>query len=503
MEKQITELKKLLAEVVDLQRAASVLAWEQQTYMPPGGTAARAEQLATLEGLAHRLFVTDEIGALLAVLRQTADDWDYDSDEASLVRFISRKYERERRIPSELVADIARTTALAQETWVRARQAADYPMFKPHLQKVLTLRRQQAECLAPYEHIYDPLLDEYEPEMKTAEVRAMFAAIKDELIELVHDISARADAVSDEMLHGDFDIEMQRAFGLQVAQKFGYDLERGRQDEAPHPFCSSFSSDDVRITTRFDSSYLPSALFGTLHEAGHALYEQGVAPGLARSGLDTGISLGVHESQSRLWENLVGRSRPFWQHFFPQLQAAFPGALGAADVEAFYRAINLSKPSLIRVEADEVTYDLHIIIRFELELDLLTGALQLDELPAAWNDKYEHYLGVRPENDAEGVMQDIHWSIGAIGYFATYSIGNLISVQLLNSAREALPNLDVDIAAGEFGALLSWLRENIHRHGSKFTPRELVKRVTGGEMDSRPYMHYLREKYSDIYALRT
>lgn len=501
MEQQLQTLKTLLAPVVDLQRAASVLAWEQQTYMPSGGAAARAEQLATLEGLAHRMFVTDEIGALLADLNATADDLDYDSDGASLLRFISRNYEHKRRIPSELVAELARTTALAQATWVQARQCADYAMFKPHLQKVLALRRDQAECLAPYEHIYDPLLDEYEPDIKTSEVREIFLSIKDELIDLVRAISARADAVNDEPLYGDFDIDQQRAFGLEIAQKFGYDLKRGRLDEAPHPFCTTFSSDDVRITTRFDNSFLPSALFSTMHETGHALYEQGVSPELARSGLDSGISLGIHESQSRMWENLVGRSRPFWRHFFPKLQDTFPEALGAVDVEGFYRAINLSKPSLIRVEADEVTYNLHIMIRFELELDLLTGALHLDDLPTAWNDKYQSYLGVVPQNDSEGVLQDIHWSMGAIGYFATYSIGNLLSVQLLNSAREALPSLDADILAGEFGELLQWLRDNIHCHGSKFTPRELVQRVTGGRLDSRPYMRYLREKYSDIYGL--
>jgi carboxypeptidase Taq len=355
--------------------------------------------------------------------------------------------------------------------------------------------------MAPYEHIYDPLLDEYEPEMKTTEVRAMFAEIKDELIELVNAINARNDRVSDEALYGDFDIHRQREFGLEVVRKFGYDLERGRQDEAPHPFCTNFSSDDVRITTRFDRKFLPSALFGTLHEAGHALYEQGVAPELARSGMDTGISLGVHESQSRLWENLVGRSRPFWQYFFPKLRAVFPSALAMVDMESFYRAINRSKPSLIRVEADEVTYNLHIIIRFELELDLLTGVLRLEELPEAWNEKYQCYLGVCPDNDADGVLQDIHWSIGAIGYFATYSIGNLLSVQLLNSARQALPNLDADISSGEFDALLGWLHHNIHRHGSKFTPRELIQRITGGAMLARPYLDYLREKYSDIYDL--
>ena len=501
MEKGIQKLKGLLAEVVDLQRSAAVLAWEQQTYMPPGGASARAEQLATLGGLAHRMFVTDEIGGLLAELEQSAGDWGYDSDEACLLRFIKRRYERERRIPTDLVAELARTTAIAQEVWVQARKAADYPMFKPYLRDVLSLRRQQAECLAPYDHIYDPLLDEYEPEMKTAEVRAMFASIKDDLVELVGTISERADAVRDEALHGDFDIERQRVFGLEVAQKFGYDLERGRQDEAPHPFCTHFSSDDVRITTRFDPTFLPSALFGTLHETGHALYEQGVDPRLARSGMDTGISLGGHESQSRLCENLIGRSRPFWRYFFPQLQAVFPDALANLDLESFYRAINRSAPSLIRVEADEVTYNLHVIIRFELELDLLTGMLDIDELPGAWNEKYQRYLGISPENDAEGVLQDIHWSMGAIGYFATYSIGNLLSVQLFNCAREALPNLDADIAAGDFDSLLGWLRDNIHHHGSKFTPRELVQRVTGGDMDARPYMAYLREKYSDIYDL--
>ena len=498
---KLQTLKMRLAEVVDLQRSAALLSWEQQTYMPPGGAKARAEQLATLQGLAHRLFITDEIGGLIKELSSSSGQWDYDTDEASLIRFVAREYERESKIPTELVAELASTTVLAQEAWASARQNDDYSEFQPHLQKVIALSRQQAECFAPYDHLYDPLLDKYEPDMKTSEVQKMFSGMKDELIDLVNAINSRSDAVNNKILYGDFDIDRQREFGLCIAKKLGYDLNRGRQDETLHPFCTHFSIDDVRITTRFDSRFLPSALFGTMHEVGHALYEQGISPELARTGMDTGVSLGVHESQSRLWENLVGRSGLFWLHFFPQLQTVFPDQLGQVTHDEFYRAINRSEPSLIRVEADEVTYNLHIIIRFELELELLSGDLHLNDLPAAWTEKYKDYLGIVPHNDSDGVLQDIHWSIGAIGYFATYTIGNLLSVQLFDCARKEITDLESDISKGNFDGLLYWLRENIHCHGSKFTPGELVKRVTGDSMDSRPYLNYLHNKYSNIYSL--
>ena len=501
MNSTLETLKMRLAEVVDLQRAAALLSWEQQTYMPSGGAKARSEQLATLQGLSHRLFIADEIGGLINDLKNTSVQWDYDTDEASLLRLVERQYERERKIPSQLVAELASTTALAQEAWALARQNDDYPVFQPHLQKVIELTRQQAECFAPYENLYDPLLDKYEPGMKTSEVQMMFDGMKEELIQLVDAINSRSDEVSNTILYGEFDIEQQREFGLRVAKQFGYDLKRGRLDETLHPFCTHFSIDDVRITTRFDNEFLPSALFGTMHEVGHALYEQGISPKLDRTGMDTGVSLGVHESQSRLWENLVGRSRPFWNHYFPQLQTFFPDAFSTVTQDEFYRAINRSEPSLIRVEADEVTYNLHIIIRFELELDLLSGDLHLNDLPSAWAEKYKDYLGVAPNNDSDGVLQDIHWSIGAIGYFATYTIGNLLSVQLFDCARKELEDLDADISQGDFDALLHWLRENIHCHGSKFTPGELVKRITGNSMDSRPYLNYLHNKYREIYKL--
>jgi len=499
---KLQTLKMRLAEVVDLQRSAALLSWEQQTYMPPGGAKARAEQLATLQGLAHRLFITDEIGGLVKELSNSSEQqWGYDTNEASLIRFVARQHERERKVPSELVAELASTTALAQEAWALARQNDDYPTFQPHLQRVINLTRQQAECFAPYSHLYDPLLDKYEPGMKTSEVQKMFTGMKDELIDLVNKINSRTGVVKNEFLYGDFDIDRQREFGLCIAKKFGYDLDRGRQDETLHPFCTHFSIDDVRITTRFDNGFLPSALFGTMHEVGHALYEQGISPDLDRTGMDTGVSLGVHESQSRLWENLVGRSQSFWMHFFPKLQMVFPEELGEVTQDEFYRAINRCEPSLIRVEADEVTYNLHIIIRFELELELLSGDLHLNDLPGAWREKYKDYLGVAPHNDADGVLQDIHWSIGAIGYFATYTIGNLLSVQLFDCVQTDIIDLEADISKGNFDSLLHWLRENIYCHGSKFTPVELVERVTGDSMDSRPYLNYLQNKYSDIYNL--
>ena len=499
---KLQTLKMRLAEVVDLQRSAALLSWEQQTYMPPGGAKARAEQLATLQGLAHRLFITDEIGGLVKELSNSSEQqWGYDTNEASLIRFVARQHERERKVPSELVAELASTTALAQEAWALARQNDDYPTFQPHLQRVINLTRQQAECFAPYSHLYDPLLDKYEPGMKTSEVQKMFTGMKDELIDLVNKINSRTGVVKKDFLYGDFDIDRQREFGLCIAKKFGYDLDRGRQDETLHPFCTHFSIDDVRITTRFDNRFLPSALFGTMHEVGHALYEQGISPDLDRTGMDTGVSLGVHESQSRLWENLVGRSQSFWMHFFPKLQMVFPEELGEVTQDEFYRAINRCEPSLIRVEADEVTYNLHIIIRFELELELLSGDLHLNDLPGAWREKYKDYLGVAPHNDADGVLQDIHWSIGAIGYFATYTIGNLLSVQLFDCVQTDIIDLEADISKGNFDSLLHWLRENIYCHGSKFTPVELVERVTGDSMDSRPYLNYLQNKYSDIYNL--
>lgn len=501
MEDKLQELKNRLGEICDLNRAASVLGWDQQTYMPPGGAAARAEQLATLNRTAHSWFTADGIGELLEALNGRQAGWDYDSDEGSLVRVIARDYQKARKVPNELVAEFARVTALAYEAWARAREQSDFSMFRPHLEKVVELNVRLAEALGYEDRIYDPLLDQHEPGIKTAQVANIFADLKAELLPLIKAISEKADVVDNTILRRTYDPQKQWDFGLAVIKDFGFDFTRGRQDKSVHPFTTSFSINDVRLTTRVNPNYLPTALFGTLHECGHGLYKQGVSFSLDRTSLDDGASLGLHESQSRLWENQVGRSRAFWAHYFSRLQAVFPEQLADADAEAFYRAINRVEPSFIRVEADEVTYNLHIMLRFELENQMLEGKLAIKDLPAAWNAKMETYLGIVPPTDAKGVLQDVHWSGGSIGYFPTYTLGNLISAQLFDKAKADIPELPEQIAAGRFDELLSWLRQNVHRHGRKYMPAEFVKRVTGNDLTAANYIAYIQAKYSDIYAL--
>lgn len=501
MEEKLQELKTRLGEIHDLNKAAALLGWDQQTYMPPGGAAARAEQLATLQKTAHNWFITDEIGELLEALSGDGAGWDYDSDEVSLVRVTARDYEKARKVPGELVAEFARVTALAYEAWAKAREQSDFSMFQPHLEKIVELNVRLAEALGYEDRIYDPLLDQFEPEMKTSQVAAIFDDLKAELLPLVKVISERVDAVDDSVLHLTYEEQKQWDFGVEVIKDFGFDFARGRQDKSVHPFTTSFAINDVRLTTRIDPKYLPTALFGTLHECGHGLYEQGISQGLGRTPLDDGTSLGVHESQSRMWENLVGRSSQFWSHYFPHLQAVFPDQLSGVDMETFYRAINRVEPSLIRVEADEVTYNLHILLRFELENEMLEGKVKVADVPEAWNAKMDTYLGIVPPNDAQGVLQDIHWSGGALGYFPTYSLGNLISVQFFDQAQAEIPSLYDQIAAGQFGELLNWLREKVHRHGRKYTPAELVKQVTGNDLTAANYITYIKTKFSEIYTL--
>jgi len=501
MQDRLQDLKTRLGEIQDLNRTAALLGWDQQTYMPPGGAAARAEQLATLQKTAHSWFITDEIGELIEDLSEDGAGWDYDSDEASLVRVVARDYEKARKVPSELVAEFARVSALAYEAWAKARERADFSMFQPHLEKIVELNVRLAEALGYEDRIYDPLLDQFEPEMKTAQVAAIFDDLKAELLPLVKAISERIDAVDDSVLHLAYDEQKQWGLGVEVIKDIGFDFTRGRQDKSVHPFTTAFSISDVRLTTRIDPNYLPTALFGTLHECGHGLYEQGVSLSLERSSLDDGTSLGIHESQSRLWENLVGRSREFWHHYFPRLQEIFPDQLAHVGAEDFYRAINRVEPSFIRVEADEVTYNLHIMLRFELENDMLEGKVKIADLPEAWNDKMETYLGIVPPDDAQGVLQDIHWSGGMLGYFPTYSLGNLVSVQIFDRLKADIPSLADQVAAGKFDELLNWLREHVHRHGRKYTPAELVKRVTGSELTAANYIAYIKTKFSDIYGL--
>ena len=496
----IEELKQRTADVVTLQMTSAVLEWDQQTQMPPAGAHRRASQLALMHKLSHDTLIGTETERLLTMAEREGKDLDPDSDDAAYLRVTRRDFDKAAKLPTKLVEEIASTTALAHEEWAKARAMSDYAVFAPWLEKILDLQRRVTDCLGYKNERYDALLDQYEPDMTAAEVRTMFEALKPTAVALVKRI-AEQPKIDTEPLTRDFDEDRQRVFGEHIIKLFGYDFTRGRQDRAVHPFCTHFSRNDVRITTRFDHNFLPMALFGTLHETGHALYEMGVAERYDGNFLAGGTSLGMHESQSRLWENLVGRSRPFWDHYYGKLQSTFP-VLADVDAGRFYRAINMVEPSLIRVEADEVTYNLHIMLRFEMEVELLDGRLSVADAPAAWNARVQEYLGLDVPDDANGILQDVHWSFGGIGYFPTYTLGNVISVQLFEAANAALGgDLDDQIGRGEFAPLREWLRENVHQWGRKYTPTELIKRATGKPLDTAPYLAYLDRKFSDLYGI--
>lgn len=497
---KLEELKARLMEVNDLRSAAALLSWDQATYMPPGGAAARGRQIATLHRLAHEKFTDPAIGRLLDELRPYEESLPYDSDEASLIRVTRRDYERAVKVPPSFMAEFSRHAAASYEVWAKARPANDFAAVQPYLERTLDLSRQYANFFPGYDHIADPLIDLADEGMKAATVQALFAELREQLVPLVRAITAQPVA-DDRCLRQPFPEDRQLAFGLEVIRRFGFDLERGRQDKSPHPFTTEFSVGDVRITTRVKEDDLGEALFSTLHEAGHAMYEQGVRPELEGTPLAGGTSSGVHESQSRLWENLVGRSRPFWAFFYPRLQETFPDQLGSVPLDAFYRAINKVQPSLIRTDADEVTYNLHVMMRFDFELALLEGRLTVKELPEAWRERFRADLGIVPPDDRDGVLQDVHWYSGAIGgEFQGYTLGNILSALFFDAALKAHPGIPEEIAHGEFGTLHTWLRENIYQHGRKFLPLELVERVTGGPIRIEPYIRYLRTKYEELYG---
>jgi len=500
MKEKLDQLKEILAEVYDLYYASAVLNWDQQTYMPPGGVVARGNQLGTLSSLAHSKFVSEEVGGLLEELKPYGKSLDSESNDACLIEVTDRDYQKEINVPSDYVAEWARVTTIAHGAWEEARKDDDFPHFQPHLEKIVEMRRQYADFFAPYDHVYDPLLDDFEPGMKTADVKKIFSEMRPKQVELIKAISEKPQ-VDDSFLHLNYNGQKQWDFGEAAITKYGYDWNRGRQDKAAHPFSTHFSVSDVRITTRVDENFLSTALFGTLHEAGHAIYEQGISPDLERTPLQGGASLAIHESQSRMYENLLGRSFDFWVHFYPMLQKSFTTQLGNVDLDTFYKGINRVEASLIRVEADEATYNLHVMVRLELEIELMEGNLKVVDLPGAWNERMNDYLGVVPPNDAEGVLQDVHWAGGALGYFPTYSLGNLVSNQLWEKINQDIPKLSSQIQKGDFSELLAWLRENVHQHGSKYKPQDLVKKVVGEKITSEPYLKYLNEKFGAIYGL--
>jgi carboxypeptidase Taq len=499
MKEKLALLKTKLNEISDLGQAAALVNWDQQVNMPPGAAEARGNQLAILARILQEWSTAPELGKLLEELAPYAESLDPDSDDARLIKVSTKDFNKATCIPTDYVVEFNQVTAVAQQAWVEARQKSDFAHFLPHLEKVVELRQRYAYFFPGVEHPYDALLDDFEPGMKTADVKQIFNLLRPRQVELIHAIAEKPQ-VEDAFLHQPFDEKKQWEFGVEVITRFGYDWNHGRQDKAPHPFTQSAGRTDVRITTRVYPEFLNTMLFGTMHETGHALYGLGTNPALDRTGLDGGASLAVHESQSRMWENLVGRSLPFWQHFYPRLQQVFP-QLGSVPLEKFYKGINKVQPSLIRVEADEATYNLHIMLRLEIEMALIEGKLAVKDLPAAWNSRMEEYLGVTPPNDAKGVLQDIHWANGYFGYFSTYALGNLISAQLWEKINQDIPDLADQIRSGKFEALLTWLRTKIHTHGRKFEPQELVQKVTGSPIDPAPYMRYLNGKYSSIYGL--
>ncbi len=500
MKQKFLELKKNMAEVAAINSAAAVLGWDQQVYMPSGGAEARAASLSALEELAHGKFTSEENGKLIAATHDWAQGQGEASFEASYLRAARRDYEKAVKLPAEFVGEFSRATSAAIDAWTRARAGSDFKAFSPHLQKIISLNLRKAELLGYKASPYDALLDLYEPGATKAALEPVFGELTAGLKPLIKEINARGGSVSNAILKGDFDEDTQLALTNEIVAALGYDFSRGRQDRSTHPFTTDFSVNDVRITTRTQRDYLPAAIYGSVHECGHALYGQGTPKEFDFTPLAGGASLGVHESQSRFWENIVGRSLPFCSWLLPLLRKRFPGKFDKVGAEELYRAVNRSAPSLIRVESDEVNYNLHIMLRFETETALLEGRLKTAEAPEFWNAKMRDYFGITPAGDSEGILQDIHWSLGVIGYFPTYTLGNLISAQIAEKLATAVPGWKELPGKGDFAPILGWLRENIHSQGRKYLPAQLLERSLGEGVRVEPFLRYIKEKYSAIYG---
>jgi carboxypeptidase Taq len=493
------ELLRRYAELRDLASAAALLSWDQETMMPRKGAAARARQLATLAGMRHERFTDPHIGELLQ--RCESANGALGELERAQIRELRYDWDRATRIPRELVEALAAAESAALEAWRDARAKSSWRDFAPHLQKLLALLREKVGALGFADRPYDGLLDEFERGATEAALDELFRDLRAKLAPLVAAVLDRRERVDATCARKELDEERQGKFGLLVIKQMGFDLEAGRVDLSSHPFCTGIALGDCRLTRRLIKGDLRPALYGIIHEAGHGLYEQGLPDALDRTPLGEACSLGVHESQSRLWENVIGRSRPFWNHFFPELQRAFPNDFRGVTAEQMWRAVNQVEASLIRVEADELTYNLHVLLRFELERALVGGDLEVADVPSAWNAKMSELLDITPKNDAEGCLQDIHWSMGALGYFPTYTLGNLYAAQLFGAARRALPELDAQIERGEMLPLREWLRENVHRHGRRWLPAELVEKATGRKPTAEPFLQYLREKVAAVYGV--
>jgi len=500
-QKAYDELTALLRDNALLESAAGVLSWDERTYMPREGSALRADQMSLLAGMVHERFTDKRVGELIDEVADSELTKDPDSPEAANIRETKRYYDKETKLPADLVKELSKTTSLAQGEWVTARKNNDFKHFLPWLEKVVKLSRDVAEAYGYEDDMYDALLDNYEPGMKSKDIDAVFTDLRKDLVELLDKIKNGSKKPDKSIVEREYDVNLQRVFGETVAQAMGYSFDAGRLDVTTHPFCTGLGPGDTRITTRYNPKRLNDALFGTMHEAGHGLYEMGIQKKkYFGTPMGSAASLGIHESQSRMWENQVGRSLPFWRYFFPIAQKIFRDSLGSVKIDDFYAAINNVEPSYIRVEADEATYNLHILLRYELERPLLKGDLKPADLPGEWNSRFEKYFGIKVDKDTNGCLQDIHWSAGLIGYFPTYSLGNLFSAMFFDQAKKEMPDLHDQFERGEYLKLREWLREKIHQHGSRYRAVDLGKMVTGQALTHKPLVNYMNKKYGEIYG---
>lgn len=500
-EELFEKLKEDLEEMAHLKAAIAVLAWDQEVFMPPKGIEMRAKTISNLVIILHEKFVSKDFESLLLKVKKLADNKKLNDNENCIIREIWREFEREKKMPSDFVKELAIVSTMAKNVWAEARKKADFKIFLPYLKKLVELKRKEAKLVGFKNNPYDALLETYEPNITTEEISVVFDDLKKFLIPFLKKIKKSKIKINPNILKGSYPTEKQINFNKFIAKKIGFDFEAGRLDISAHPFTTNFNTQDVRITTRFKDYDILDSFSSTIHEAGHAMYEQGILTENFGTPLGESVSTGIHESQSKIWENIVGKGRPFWKFFYPIIQKNFPKPFSKIKFNGFYRTLNCVKPSFIRIESDEITYNLHIIMRFEIEKELIDGSIKVEDLPKIWNNKVKEYFGIKVPNNAQGVLQDIHWSEGYFGYFPTYALGNLYSAQFYNAARRDIKNLEENFSKGQFSQFREWLKANIHIHGKMYSAKELLERITGEKLNSRYFIDYIKNKYSEIYNI--